>query len=1212
MKAKPETRLTRAWSHGSGGSFLRIQSRVSFIGLMLVIGLTSSFAAASVPGSGQLLWQNGESMTGELGDATGEEVSWKSPLFQEPLHLYWHGLHRFHQTHETVATPDLFSFTCRDGSFFYGDLLAVGEESLTIRSARHKTALLKRSEVLCVRRVKGGAFSGLQGTVGWTLLRKDSNARMERSLPLTESLPIPPLLDGPGGALRLPYWNWSVSRDVKLPELLDFQFRVSASGRPDFQMALAGTGTSGLAVETWGDELVLTVGDQFKSIRKLEESERVVALRLLWNQRLKTCVVYSDTGESLIDWQVPEEAGTPSPGLVLRNKGRSLSLEFLQMRAWNGKPLGKNDPLQPQVELSDGRILQGQVTGGTAGFISVRTAEPALDTQVPMDGVEAVVFPLRPLQAQASPSTLVYADGTFLSGQLIGIREGRAVLATAFSEAPFFSDIQGLRQLSNRVSRPMGAAAELPVEQLDKLVNQGISRRGQLVCQGGVQAGWLPVSGVRPAGLARDVPFEILRAFPETVPLSPVAALFYTRGGDVLPGVLRGVEPKAVEVESGLFGVAKLSAAQLDGIQFLPEARLAVRGFQEGWRVLKGSDQSIHRENGLLRMEPETLIGHASAMVCREISFRYQSTGFSVVRLKLFCAGLSGAKSTNLLLSHMGQTLCFGVEQGGGDVERQVRVQIPNGQPVLIRLFIRSGSVDLSVNGGAVNTFAIDPAKRAGDGLLIEPGSMWGNPVQPILLSDFSGMSDVGKISMPVVSPEAKEQALSVPRFRRESPPRQILVASNGDVLRGEIESVSATHFGFRAGLGELAIPRERVQAAIWVKKSEPALPISALKRAALTNLERPLEETGIQAEVNVLVDFIKTRAPELKFSLPEKSVSRALFVRFHGGSVGQFLDLICTTFDLRYRVDADGVIVLENGALAGLPARVYWLKDVPFPDTETGKGVLMGKGITFPDSAELAWNPVVRQLSMTNTPENHEKLARLLDADLGGVLGSPTHWLLLSSGGRLGLSVEQFGGEFVTGWNPLYGRCSVPLATICVLRNTQPEPSGTMRSFASWGLVDAPEPVLAEPGSEKTSGLDKPAPLFKLPLLSGGEFDLAAQKGQVVVLDFWATWCGPCIKAMPELLEALAGFSSEQVKLIGVNQAESTDEVKRFLERRRWNLNVAMDGAQTVGRQYGVDGIPHTVIVGRDGKVAWEKTGYDPEDGKAAAEVVRKLLAAP
>lgn len=114
---------------------------------------------------------------------------------------------------------------------------------------------------------------------------------------------------------------------------------------------------------------------------------------------------------------------------------------------------------------------------------------------------------------------------------------------------------------------------------------------------------------------------------------------------------------------------------------------------------------------------------------------------------------------------------------------------------------------------------------------------------------------------------------------------------------------------------------------------------------------------------------------------------------------------------------------------------------------------------------------------------------------------------------------------------------------------------------------------------------------------------------GKALLLDFWASWCGPCLKAMPEVMEVMKALPKEKVRLVGVNQGQAKAEVKTFLEARAWDLEVALDLDQKVGGLFGVKGIPHTVVVGPDGKVAWVSTGYTATMAKELSEVVRKLL---
>lgn len=98
-------------------------------------------------------------------------------------------------------------------------------------------------------------------------------------------------------------------------------------------------------------------------------------------------------------------------------------------------------------------------------------------------------------------------------------------------------------------------------------------------------------------------------------------------------------------------------------------------------------------------------------------------------------------------------------------------------------------------------------------------------------------------------------------------------------------------------------------------------------------------------------------------------------------------------------------------------------------------------------------------------------------------------------------------------------------------------------------------------------------------------------------------------MKSLPGLVEAMAAFPAEKVIFLAVNQGETKEQVEKFLTARGLKMSVALDADQGVAKKYGVDGIPHTVVIGRDGKVALVKTGYEPEGEKKIAEAVTKAL---
>jgi peroxiredoxin len=363
-----------------------------------------------------------------------------------------------------------------------------------------------------------------------------------------------------------------------------------------------------------------------------------------------------------------------------------------------------------------------------------------------------------------------------------------------------------------------------------------------------------------------------------------------------------------------------------------------------------------------------------------------------------------------------------------------------------------------------------------------------------------------------------------------------------------------------------------------------------------------------------MFVSILQAGCPDLKIQLPEKEDTREFPMELQGETIEQTLNHICATFGLVYRLAEDGTIVLSpvQRVAKGLIQRAYWLKAGAFSDTAKAQEELTAKGVPFPAGASAIWLPETQQLSVTNTAANMDKLAEVLAADFGGTLGSPTHWLLLTSGARLGFAVDKFEPDAIIGQHPLYGQCHVPMSQVYSITTAAPDQIAPLESLRDWRLVLAPEPVIPEAGGEGSPSLGKETKPFKLPLLGGGEFNLVRERGKIVVLDFWATWCGPCVKALPGLTKALSAFPPDRVKFIAVNQAEPTAHIKQFMETRSWNFPVALDADQDVAREYGVEGIPHTVIIGPDGKVAWVKTGYSPDGEKEAAEAVKKLLGGP
>ena len=151
------------------------------------------------------------------------------------------------------------------------------------------------------------------------------------------------------------------------------------------------------------------------------------------------------------------------------------------------------------------------------------------------------------------------------------------------------------------------------------------------------------------------------------------------------------------------------------------------------------------------------------------------------------------------------------------------------------------------------------------------------------------------------------------------------------------------------------------------------------------------------------------------------------------------------------------------------------------------------------------------------------------------------------------------------------------------------------------------------KPGADSPL-VGKPAPDFKLPLLGGQEeFELSKQKGRIVVLDFWATWCGPCLKTMP-ILEKVVGEMPREAKvdLIAVNLEEAPRQITSMLERHKMKLTVALDQDGAVAAKYAATAIPQTVIIDREGKIVRLFVGSSPQFEKELRSALAELLGPP
>ena len=138
-----------------------------------------------------------------------------------------------------------------------------------------------------------------------------------------------------------------------------------------------------------------------------------------------------------------------------------------------------------------------------------------------------------------------------------------------------------------------------------------------------------------------------------------------------------------------------------------------------------------------------------------------------------------------------------------------------------------------------------------------------------------------------------------------------------------------------------------------------------------------------------------------------------------------------------------------------------------------------------------------------------------------------------------------------------------------------------------------------------------KAAPAFALEDLEGKRVSLKDLRGRVVVLDFWATWCGPCRASLPHLEELHKDLSGAGVQVLAINLREEKEAARKFVEEAALTMPVLLDAAGKVAERYAVSGIPHTVVIDKSGVVRRVLVGFAPDTPHELRQAVEAANAA-
>ena len=175
---------------------------------------------------------------------------------------------------------------------------------------------------------------------------------------------------------------------------------------------------------------------------------------------------------------------------------------------------------------------------------------------------------------------------------------------------------------------------------------------------------------------------------------------------------------------------------------------------------------------------------------------------------------------------------------------------------------------------------------------------------------------------------------------------------------------------------------------------------------------------------------------------------------------------------------------------------------------------------------------------------------------------------------------------------------------------NTPPKTTNSYSQTAPQRGAATPPAETTSSAAAQTADVGQAMPAYTTDLLDGKKFDIAAERGNVVFLNLWATWCGPCRYEIPELQSLHQKYASRGFKVVGISLDDTgAGGVKQFVSQHSMTYPVAYDPDGKIATIFQSSVLPTSVIVDRSGQIVWKKFGAVSMDDPSLTEALTKAL---
>ncbi len=1087
---------------------------------------------------GKLYWNNGDSLAGSIVSANSNQIVWKSPFFVEPLQIRHDALSAIrYETAKPLEHPSgTFRIVMLNGDVLFGQLDSVDDNSLIIESDRHGRVTLLQDKISTLRRINNNTstYLGPQGLDGWNNYAETVKAPQAGQIFLGFGGGVPQKKKEPR---NVPLWKElsdgriSTSKNAGLfhhfdyPDRCEIEVILESSKLPAFSLMLGKDKNSALRIESWEEALVALSGYDFVELVTMKKEERKVHLHLFLDKQKKQLAIYSHSGIKL-----GEVNGTPAgqepDSFLLQNEGDNLTLSYLRIDLWSGEfpqPLRSGES---RVQLSDGNIQYGKILKIDPKTKTIQFGNPDSQTTIAIDKISGITLK-ESLESEniIEKLQLTWRDGGRVSGQLQQIIGSHVEIKTTYSTNPIHSSLAEIHKIilaketkdiieneitqKNKVTKQdtsllgiidepqtpvkQGATIETP----DKVFFVGGTLRGHLIIENDstTPIKWKPIGGINASELSSkgeakfvrgerhpDLMFDV-NAFPDVL---------FLKNNDVLPCKIIHLNKDEIEVAFPMADSNRVPFKQIRAIEFSSSQRKTIKNFTDKkWTMTGSVDHSAEQ----VLMTSTSTFANPDILTGDDVQFQldWGANQYAKMTIHLNTDNVLNTRqdksetATSIDINTNGENLWvskgtsqqqrnqfWGMQQGAKN--QIIRCK---GSGARIRLLTRDGALHVSVNGEDAFSIPLNINGAQEKGLFISTTFLGvrssnrrsktaGNGIERgYRISQFEVNSVAGSAVKQFIIEESRQRTLTVPRFRRDDPSTHVIIAPNGDLLRGRLLGIDDQYVSFESKLEVFRFERERIASIIW---------------------------------------------------LPKLAVKQ---------------------------------------------------------DDQDKKKI---------------------EQSVKTVKENEQDLSEIQ--------------LRLAHGFSMSLNPQMAKADKLLGQSNILGECAIPSGSIKELILGKIH-SNSYDIFAQWIPQAAPEPKWDIP-QESDSGhklVGTTAADFELPLLDGTTFKLSDHTDKIVILDFWASWCGPCVLALPGYIDATSEFDSKKVIFVAVNLRESSQKVREFLEREDLSPTVALDADGSTAAQFGVSGIPHTVILSPGGTIENVKVGYSTTAAQTMKEAIKQIL---